>query len=143
MKAKNNLGDTPLHKVAGNPKTAELLIAAGADVKAKNDRGDTPLHKFATAVKTAELLIATGADVNAKNNQGQTVLHLLVAESGYYRLHMVKQLIAKGANLNARDRQGNTPLTIAIQGRSTIESKHWQEKQSETIELLKSHGARE
>ena len=57
-------------------KSAELLIAAGADVNAKGLDGITPLHDaaFGGLKEIAELQIAEGADLNAKDNDGETPL---------------------------------------------------------------------
>ena len=81
MNAKNEKGETPLHKHS-NTNNIKLLIENGADVNAKNNDGNTPLHTvpFDTGLNRSSsspsdkctLLFEKGADVNIKNNQGRT-----------------------------------------------------------------------
>ena len=77
--AKDNDGDTPLHRAAFKDasSTAAVLLSQGADVHAKDNDGDTPLHRTASdnASSTATVLLSQGADANAKNNDGDTPLH--------------------------------------------------------------------
>ena len=49
VNAKDNKGNTPLHKAAqkGHLEFIEFLVGKGADVNAKNDDGNTPLHRAA------------------------------------------------------------------------------------------------
>jgi len=85
VNAKNDFGETPLHRAAiGHKEIAELLIDKGADVNAKSrgavnlkvDWRLTPLHYAADRghKEVAELLIDKGADVNAKDDFGFTPL---------------------------------------------------------------------
>ena len=80
VNSKNNVGQTPLHEVAGrghNKEVAALLITAGADVNAKDNYGMTPLHytaAFSGHKEIAELLIAKGANMNTKNAENKTPL---------------------------------------------------------------------
>lgn len=72
------LGDGPFRHVSerGSVAAAELLIAAGADVRAASPTGDTALHR---AAQTGELdmirfLAARGAALDARNAAGLTPL---------------------------------------------------------------------
>ncbi|MDE0961392.1 MAG: ankyrin repeat domain-containing protein [Planctomycetota bacterium] len=78
--AKNNDGQTPRMRAAGDsnsPEMVTLLIEAGADVNAKYAKDWTPLMDAAIRPSTPEivtLLIEAGADVHAKNHEGSTPL---------------------------------------------------------------------
>ncbi len=79
-------GLTPLMLATsyGQIKTAEVLIAAGANVKLKNDNGATALHQAAGRCEMneiVELLVKAGADVNAKALGGLTPLRMADAAS--------------------------------------------------------------
>ena len=125
VNAKDNNGDTPLHKVL-NKDAAEVLIDNGADVNAKDNYGDTPLF-MAFNKDIAEVLIGHGADVNARNNQGDTPLYN-AAEEG--NTEIAQTLIAHGADVNAKDNTGDTPLHEAAEG-----------GQADIVKLLIAHGA--
>lgn len=96
VRAKNRMGDEPLHAAAvGSPgsyfwnpaaqvATIEFLIEAGADPNAADKRAVTPLHKAvrtrcAAAVRT---LLEHGADPSRKNKSGSTPLVLAGVNSG-------------------------------------------------------------
>ena len=134
VNAKDNQGNTPLHK------------SALADSRGYSAKGDTPLHKsvlvaslgysdrdiegileeigksgasapldkvvFRSAVAVASLLIDEGADVNAKNNDGDTLIDLAARKNAF---DVAIMLIAKGSsgNVNAKGKQGNTLLHVA------------------------------
>jgi len=99
------------HKAwGGHKKTAELLIAEGADVNVKNFVGaETPLHWAAMFghKEIAELLISKGANVNAKKRHEWTPLHDADTKE------IAKLLIAAGADVNAKTEEGLTPLHLA------------------------------
>jgi ankyrin repeat protein len=82
--------------------------------------------------ETAKLLIEKGADVNAKNNNGWTPLY--AAAIGDHT-ETVKLLIDKGADVNVKDSSGKTILHGII-SKKTVSKRH-----TETIKLLKKHGA--
>jgi len=150
VNAKDNRGNTPLHKAAiQHMDIAELLITNGADVNTKNKYGYTPLHEAASArnLDVAKLLIARGANVNARNNAGDTPLNRVVTNwgiSAYLVLRsykpapgsknaMIELLIVNGADINTRNNNGYTPLQLATLGGDSL---------SETAELLIKYGAK-
>ncbi|MHC4192428.1 MAG: ankyrin repeat domain-containing protein, partial [Planctomycetota bacterium] len=109
---------------------ARNLIQSGADVNERTPYGVTPLREAVHAglIDIAELLISKGADVNAKTNYGWTPLHGAVFRSK----DMVELLIKSGADVNVKHGAGETPLDIAMRKRNT-----------EIVELLRKHGAKE
>jgi ankyrin repeat protein len=64
INSRNNVGWTPLHAAYG-AKSAELLIAAGADVNALTYERDTPLFLFAASgdTESMQLLYDSGAEL--------------------------------------------------------------------------------
>lgn len=115
---------TPLHTAArfGREDLAELLIAAGADVRT----GDAParntaLHLAAQYgnVAVARVLLTRGANVNAPNRYGRTALHDAVAGLAAPsnidgRIQVARLLLSRGADINARETgSGWTPLDYA------------------------------
>ena len=114
VKAKNQLGDTPLHAAAeGNAKeAAELLLSKEADVNAVNNDGMTPMHLAAgsDAVDVAVALLANGADVNAKAKSASTPLHMAAF---FNSLSVAELLLANGADVNVKAGNGRTPLHLA------------------------------
>ena len=96
VRARNRLGDEPLHAAAsGNPgknrwnptaqaNTIKALIVAGADPDAINKMGVTPLHK-AVRTRCAEavrVLLAQGADPAKKNRSGSDPMLLASMNTG-------------------------------------------------------------
>lgn len=80
VNAKDNSGETPLHRVK-NKEITEALIEAGADVHARDNLNTTPLHNFCkkSSRYVSEkgiivVLINAGADVKTRNNLAQTPL---------------------------------------------------------------------
>ena len=74
-KARDAVGDTPLHYAIDRGEMAVLLLAAGADPNARNNRGETPLHSYDTGFEVVVLLLEAGADPNARDQDGETPLH--------------------------------------------------------------------
>jgi ankyrin repeat protein len=149
VRARDNRGETPLHKSAGNCDTvgncgtvrmhwaaadghksvAELLLAHGADVNAKRNDGYTPLHLAGVwdHMDVLEVLLAKGADVNAKDNDGRTPLYF---QGIWGYMDVLEVLLAKGADVNAKDNIGRTPLHSAVVN-----------KNAEVIRVLLAKGA--
>ncbi len=109
---------------------ARSLIEGGADVNRRTSNGTTPLSRAVDVgfKDIVELLIAKGADVNAKDTWNWTALHSAV----YGHKDIVELLITEGANVNARDGADRTPLFYAKD-----------EGNTEIVELLRKHGAKE
>ena len=78
------------------PRTAEYLLARGADVNAKSADGLTPLHYAAGAGNTVVvgILLKAGADPNARSIDGTTPL---MRAAGAGREDTVKRLVAGGS----------------------------------------------
>ena len=132
-------GFTPLiiASVFCRPKTAELLLKAGADVNKSNKYGP-PLYHTVTdncGILT-KILIDHGADarwVNKRN--GANLLHyasVLGADSEVY------DLINAGADINGLDSDGNSPLRVLL---------NWPDVapwfKEERAELFKKYGAKD
>jgi ankyrin repeat protein len=96
VRAKNQMGDEPLHAAAiVNPNASRwnqssqvaaitALVEAGADPNAVNKLGVSPLHK-AVRTRCAEavrILLASGADAAKKNKRGSNALALARTNSG-------------------------------------------------------------
>ncbi len=96
IRAKNRLGDEPLHAAAvgvpgakaWNPdaqsETVAFLIDAGADPNARNKNGVTPLHR---AVRTrcaaaVRVLLQKGADPAIRNKSGSNAMRLAIQSTG-------------------------------------------------------------
>ncbi len=92
--------------------TAELLIAAGADVTAGNAFDVTPLSLAAVNGSAALLaaLLEAGADPNVTMAGSEAVI-LTAARTG--RADAVRTLIAHGADVNVAQSAGQTPLMWA------------------------------
>lgn len=136
---------TALHAAArgGNITIFDLLIVKGANVNAMCKQG-TPLHfaartraivKDEVCAEIVKKLIAKGADVNTREpRQERTPLHIAVRRG---RTKAAELLIAAGAEVNTKDKDGHTPLWYA-KDKYTVDS-----KDTNMIELLRKHGARE
>ena len=100
---------------------AVVLVGCGPSIS---------IHKAAEEgnIKVVKQHLAAGTDVNTKNEKGMTPL-IQAAWGGHNEI--TKLLIAKGADVNAMDDDGITPLDFAIV-----------DKQSETADLLRKHGAK-
>jgi ankyrin repeat protein len=108
-------GLTPLAIAAQNGKfkSAEALVAAGADVNAPVAKGGyTPLMLAAISGSTdlTSALISHGAKVNATNPGGLTPL-MIAAANNHPRV--AELLLKSGADPAARSEDGRTALSIA------------------------------
>ena len=114
-------GFTALHWAAktGNREVAEILIAAGADIRATTRLGGhMPLHVAAAAGQAgiAEALLEAGAPGDAMTSTGAQPLHLAAAAGVP---EVVVSLLAHGAPVDARETAWDlTPLMFAaVRGR--------------------------
>jgi ankyrin repeat protein len=115
LDALDNNGLTPLAIASQNAKikSAEALVAAGADVNSPVAKGGyTPLMLAALSGSSdlATSLIGHGAKVNAVNPGGLTAL--MIAAANDHR-NVVAVLLKSGADVNARSVDGRTALSIA------------------------------
>ena len=114
-------GFTALHWAAktGNREVAEVLIAAGADIRATTRLGShMPLHVAVATGKAevAEALLEAGAPADAMTSTGAQPLHLAAAAGVP---EAVVSLLAHGAPVDARETAWDlTPLMFAaVRGR--------------------------
>ncbi len=94
-------------------ESADLLLAAGANVKTADEYGETPLTLAAANGNSVlvDKLLKAGADASAARWDGETAL-MIAANAG--SVDVVKQLIAHGADVNlAESRKGQTALMWA------------------------------
>ena len=109
---------------------AEMLIAAGADVRASNREGATPLSLAALngSAKMIGRLLQAGADVNEKGPHGETPL-MFASRNG--RAEAVRLLLDRKADVNARESlRGTTALMWAAE-----------QGHARAVQLLIEHGA--
>lgn len=147
-------GDTALHIAAAGyqPKLAQLLVTAGADVNARNRRGAAPLHYAADGqpdsahwrpdaqAATITFLLSAGADANATDRSGVAPLHRAVRTRC---AAAVAALLDGGADAQLANRSGSTPMTMATQttGRGGSGSAEAKAQQADIIELLSRQSA--
>jgi ankyrin repeat protein len=112
-------GLSALHLAAffGQPATARLLIAAGADVNARsgNESGMRPLHAAVESANNsvaAQLLVA-GADPDLARNDGRTALHMAAARG---RTEIVELLLEHGADTSIAAADGRLAADHAEEG---------------------------
>jgi ankyrin repeat protein len=113
---------TPLHLNTSDnaDEIAQLLIAAGADVKARNQHAFTPLHCMAlhtpkpACALAAQRLIQNGADIHCLSTFGATPLTWAIFN---HDLGMVKILLEAGADTQLRAKG-----TFSTNGRKSRES---------------------
>ena len=78
--ARNDIGETPLHRAAVNaqPMVVRHLLEADANPNAADNDGYTALHWSAARngnERVSSLLLAAGSDPNVESNDGRTPLH--------------------------------------------------------------------
>ena len=117
--AVNNLGQTPLHTVAGGWKDCldlcKDLLEHGADINIMDEVNDQPLHLACKRghTNTGKELISRGADTNVVNKFGQTPLQIITGVWWKEHLDLCKELLEHGANTKIVDESGNQPLHLA------------------------------
>jgi ankyrin repeat protein len=109
-------GATAVHWAAhwDDLQTADLLIAAGANVNATNDFGVSPLFLAASnsSVAMVEKLLSAGANPNAALRTGETAL-MRAARTG--NADIVNALLAHKADVNAKQAsKGQSALMWAV-----------------------------
>jgi len=102
---------------AGEMKTVEALIAAGADVNAVDSDGYAPLHvaAFSGQRSGTRLLLDAGAEIEAKDTYGYTALHL-AARTSFLGTRVGQFLISRGADILATGPNGVSVLHLAAEG---------------------------
>jgi len=103
-------GEAPIHMVQ-NPKSAELLIEAGANVNIQNKEGNTGLHEaiFIQDYELIKIFINAKIDVNIINSSKDTALH---EACKYGDDKSIILLLTNNASANMSNNDGNTPLHL-------------------------------
>ena len=131
VNAKDNLGYTAMHAVAGegNIDIFSLLLEHDADVESRSKLDSTPLHLASDGgnLDIGKRLLDIGADINARNKGGLTPL-IYAARGG--NVEFAQMLLERGALIDFRDYEGKTPLGWAVE---------W--GKVEVARLLLKHGA--
>ncbi|MCB1143166.1 MAG: ankyrin repeat domain-containing protein [Leptospiraceae bacterium] len=115
LEAKDEEGDTVLHKIVENGDSDLLisLIEKKPNLK-KNNNDESLLH---LAVKynreeIVEILLKNGLKPEEVDKEGNTSLHLSVENDSP---GIIYKLIKSGMDINAKNGRGDTPLSIARQ----------------------------
>jgi len=111
---------------AGNRATADVLLAAKANVNAKNRFGDTPLM---AAALNGQLEIARRLRMQGAELEPRGWTPLIYAATGGHD-DVVVYLLDQGANINAQSPNGTTALMMAVR-----------ESRGSTFDLLLRRGA--
>ena len=127
-------GRTPLMYAYGEPKIAQLLLDAGANINAVDGMGNTVLHntfvhKDNKGADTFAFLLKKGADINARNIFGRTPLYENILLGSRWERKTIL-LLEAGADPNIRNAYGTTPLMYAKKMRN-----------EELANLLQQYGA--
>ena len=117
VKAKDEEGETPLHKAAaaGQIAIVEYLLSKGADIDARsNDNHNPILHAaYYGKAQVVQLLLEKGSDFKQLDRYGRTVLHYPVQRG---HKDVVEILVKKGMDITVQDGMGVSPLRFAIEG---------------------------
>jgi uncharacterized protein len=126
-KRKDFMGYSP---APTTPAMAEMMFAAGADVRFANPRGETGIHLAARAGKwdMVKYWLGKGLKIDERDAGGYTALHLAAYRG---EAHAVSQLLALGAKPNIAASSGWTPLKSAEA-----------ESHVEVVKLLRAAGAK-
>jgi len=114
VKAKNSIGEAPLHLAAefGYTEVVGMLLKAGAKVNV-----GSPLALAAKRghVEAVELLLKAGANPNPPYDHGDTLLRSVTFLCSAERAKIAKLLLKAGAHVNGKDRwHGGTALHYAV-----------------------------
>ena len=167
------IGATPywLSAKFAEPEIMRLLAKSGADTRRAMPDGTTPLmaalmgsiglgdrrERFQTeaqtavaapleaeaTMKAATAAVELGADLNATTNSGDTALHLAASRGAN---SVIKVLADAGAALDIKNKRGQTPLAAAAARRAPADgdtAAAGAQQKNETVELLRSLGAKE
>merc|ERR1719195_862238 len=120
-----------LHEAAkmGDLKAVQQFLEKGRPLDVQDSKGITPLGYAigANRIAVVKLLLDNRANPFAVDSSGNSGLHYA---AGYCRKELVEYLIKSGGSVNQTNSQGQTPLAVATQNR-----------QADTIAVLKAHGA--
>lgn len=129
INARDEEGNTPLHFLISNIKTANELTAllnlssiSEANMNTQNFLGNTALHEvlqnrslsITDKISLSKSLISNGININIKNNEGNTPLHL-IAISSNNKVSLIELFLDCKAEVNAQNTLGNTPLHEILQ----------------------------
>lgn len=125
-------GTTALHWASrwDDLESADLLIAAGANIKARNRFGSTPLSLACINGSAAmvEMLLKAGEDPNAVISEAADTALMLASRTG--KPDAVKVFLDHGADPNKTNNEGQTALMWAVA-----------EKNAAAAKVLIDHGA--
>lgn len=109
----NGNGPLQIAVSSGQIKTAEWLIAQGANIKSSDKMGRTSIHIAAMYGKIAMLkwLVSKGARINDQNYNGHTPFHYA---AGHGRLATMRWLISQHIDIESKNKHGTTALTLTI-----------------------------
>jgi len=120
-----------LHEAAknGDLKAVQEFLGRKRPLDAQDHKGITPLGYAigANRIAVVKLLLDNRANPFAVDASGNSGLHYA---AGYGRKELCEYLLKVGASVTQANSQGQTPLAVATQN-----------KQADTIAVLKAHGA--
>merc|ERR1719293_225229 len=120
-----------LHEAAknGDLKAIQDFLAKKRPLDPQDHKGITPLGYAigANRIAVVKLLLDNRANPFAVDASGNSGLHYA---AGYGRKELCEYLLKVGTSVTQTNSQGQTPLAVATQNR-----------QADTIAVLKSHGA--